>query len=188
MSSALVKYRWPCLGAMALLVASVAAVGMTWKAQHQSNSVAMAMTGGDLARAPDIIRRYGCAGCHTIPGIPGGAGKAGGPRGISNTASMSAASSPTRRTIWYDGSSRRKHFRRDRRCQQPESRKPKHGMLRPFSLRDEERSWLRRVAQGQRVDIGRNRVAIALRQHRCVGHNLGHGRTYTAVVRCLSRL
>ena len=79
MSSALVKYRWPCLGAMALLVASVAAVGMTWKAQHQSNSVAMAITGGDLARAPDIIRRYGCAGCHTIPGIPGGDGQVGGP-------------------------------------------------------------------------------------------------------------
>jgi cytochrome c len=79
MSSALVKYRWPCLGAMALLVASVAAVGMTWKAQHQSNSVAMAMTGGDLARAPDIIRRYGCAGCHTIPGIAGGDGQVGGP-------------------------------------------------------------------------------------------------------------
>ena len=79
MSSALVKYRWPCLGAMALLVASVAAVGMTWKAQHQSNSVAMAMTGGDLGRAPDIIRRYGCAGCHTIPGIPGGDGQVGGP-------------------------------------------------------------------------------------------------------------
>src|SRR4051812_10874146 len=100
---------------------------------------------------------------------------------------MSAASSPTRRTIWYDGSFRRKHFRPDRRCQQPEFRKPKHGMLRPFSLRD-ERSWLRRVAQGERVDVGRNRVAIALRQHRRVGHNLGHGRTYTAVVRCLSRL
>src|SRR3979409_2770112 len=79
MSSALVKYRWPCLGAMALLVASVAAVGMTWKAQHQSNSVAMAMTGGDLARAPAIIRRYGCTGCHTIPGIPGGDGQVGGP-------------------------------------------------------------------------------------------------------------
>jgi mono/diheme cytochrome c family protein len=37
------------------------------------------MTGGDLARAPAIIRRYGCAGCHTIPGIPGGDGQVGGP-------------------------------------------------------------------------------------------------------------
>jgi len=24
------------------------------------------------ARAPELIRRYGCAGCHTISGIPGG--------------------------------------------------------------------------------------------------------------------
>jgi mono/diheme cytochrome c family protein len=36
------------------------------------------MAGGDPARAPDIIRRYGCAGCHTIPGIAGGDGKVGG--------------------------------------------------------------------------------------------------------------
>jgi mono/diheme cytochrome c family protein len=36
------------------------------------------MTGGDVARAPDLIRRYGCAGCHTIPGIPGGDGQVGG--------------------------------------------------------------------------------------------------------------
>ena len=35
------------------------------------------MTGGDPARAPALIRRYGCAGCHTIPGIPGGDGQVG---------------------------------------------------------------------------------------------------------------
>jgi cytochrome c2 len=51
----------------------------TWKSQHQSRDVAIAMAGGDPARAPDIIRRYGCAGCHTITGIPGGDGKVGGP-------------------------------------------------------------------------------------------------------------
>jgi cytochrome c2 len=37
------------------------------------------MTGGNPARAPAAIRRYGCAGCHTIPGIPGGDGQVGGP-------------------------------------------------------------------------------------------------------------
>ena len=37
------------------------------------------MAAGDPDRAPDVIRRYGCAGCHTIPGIPGGDGKVGGP-------------------------------------------------------------------------------------------------------------
>jgi mono/diheme cytochrome c family protein len=52
---------------------------MTWSSQQQSQAVARAMTGGEPSRAPDIIRRYGCAGCHTIPGIPGGDGQVGGP-------------------------------------------------------------------------------------------------------------
>jgi cytochrome c len=64
---------------MAVIIASAAAAGMTWRTQHQSNSVAIAITGGDLSRAPDTIRRYGCAGCHMIPGIPGGDGQVGGP-------------------------------------------------------------------------------------------------------------
>jgi len=29
------------------------------------------LTHGDPARGPDLIRRYGCGGCHTIPGVPG---------------------------------------------------------------------------------------------------------------------
>jgi cytochrome c len=37
------------------------------------------MTGGNPTQAPAAIRRYGCAGCHTIPGIPGGDGQVGGP-------------------------------------------------------------------------------------------------------------
>jgi cytochrome c len=35
------------------------------------------MTGGDATRAPGIMRRYGCGGCHTIPGIPGADGQTG---------------------------------------------------------------------------------------------------------------
>ncbi|AYM66029.1 cytochrome C [Agrobacterium fabrum] len=42
------------------------------------SAVATAMTGGDARLAPEIFRRYGCAGCHTIPGIPGADGKVGG--------------------------------------------------------------------------------------------------------------
>jgi cytochrome c2 len=79
MQLALSEYRWPVLGAAAFIIASATAIGMTWNSQRQSESVARAMTGGDLARAPAIIRRYGCAGCHTIPGIPGGDGQVGGP-------------------------------------------------------------------------------------------------------------
>ena len=65
-------------GALAILIAAAGA-GIFWKQQHRAQSTAVAMTGGNIARAPDIIRRYGCAGCHTIPGIPGGDGKVGGP-------------------------------------------------------------------------------------------------------------
>src|SRR5436853_7257224 len=78
MPSALSRYRWPILGAV-VVTASATAVAMTWSSQQQSQAVARAMTGGDPSRAPDIIRRYGCAGCHTIPGIPGGDGQVGGP-------------------------------------------------------------------------------------------------------------
>src|SRR4051794_27129918 len=78
MPSALSRYGWPILGAV-VLIASATAVAMTWSSQQQSQAVARAMTGGEPSRAPAIIRRYGCAGCHTIPGIPGGDGQVGGP-------------------------------------------------------------------------------------------------------------
>jgi cytochrome c len=73
------RQHWPLLCAAVLIPASVAAGAIAWQAQHQSQQVAVAMVGGDPARAPDTIRRYGCAGCHTIPGIPGGDGQVGGP-------------------------------------------------------------------------------------------------------------
>jgi cytochrome c len=79
MQLALSEYRWPALGAAAFIIASATAIAMMWNSQRQSETVARAMTGGDLARAPATIRRYGCAGCHTIPGIPGGDGQVGGP-------------------------------------------------------------------------------------------------------------
>jgi cytochrome c2 len=81
MLSALSNYRWSILGAAVLTAASATAVAMTWSTRHRSEAVARAMTGGDPTRAPAIIRRYGCAGCHTIPGIPGGDGQVGGPLG-----------------------------------------------------------------------------------------------------------
>jgi cytochrome c len=78
MQSSISRYSLPLLGAAVLVGASAIAL-VVWQNQHQSLRVAIAMAGGDPARAPDIIRRYGCAGCHTIPGIPGGDGKVGGP-------------------------------------------------------------------------------------------------------------
>jgi cytochrome c len=42
-------------------------------------AAAVALTGGDPAHAPALFRRYGCSGCHTIPGIPGADGQTGAP-------------------------------------------------------------------------------------------------------------
>lgn len=76
---ALIRYRWWVLGAIAVVTTLAAAAGTLWQMQHRSANVAVALTGGDIKRAPDLIRRYGCAGCHTIPGVPGGDGQVGGP-------------------------------------------------------------------------------------------------------------
>jgi cytochrome c2 len=73
--------RWIVAAVVALAaVAAAGTLGASWiSKQQQSERVARAMTGGDPAKAPDLIRRYGCSGCHTISGIPGGDGQVGGP-------------------------------------------------------------------------------------------------------------
>lgn len=64
--------------------AAVAAAGLAGavvnevKGRSDRQSEASAMTGGDPAAAPPLLRRYGCAGCHEIPGIAGADGKVGG--------------------------------------------------------------------------------------------------------------
>ena len=64
--------------ATALLVTGYA--GWLIAAQsRQTTEVARAMTGGDPERAPPLLRRYGCSGCHAIPGVPGAEGQVGGP-------------------------------------------------------------------------------------------------------------
>jgi len=74
------RFGWPVAGAAAvILVLTAAGVTTLWQMGHRSESIARAMAGGNPARAPELIRRYGCAGCHTISGIPGGDGQVGGP-------------------------------------------------------------------------------------------------------------
>jgi cytochrome c len=72
---------WPLLAATAVIVA--VAVGWAalkaWETKQQNTKVAQALTGGDPTRAPTLVTRYGCGGCHTIPGIPGATGKVGPP-------------------------------------------------------------------------------------------------------------
>jgi cytochrome c2 len=69
----------PVLATGALSIA-ILALGLTWYAvdQHmQQTAIAQALTHGDADRAPALITRYGCGGCHTIPGAPGADGKVG---------------------------------------------------------------------------------------------------------------
>ncbi|MEY9185516.1 cytochrome c [Bradyrhizobium sp. USDA 326] len=65
------------LGTASLLIAAAVATGFARNERRQNESIARTMTGGDPSRAPALIRRYGCAGCHTIPGIPGSDGQVG---------------------------------------------------------------------------------------------------------------
>jgi cytochrome c len=63
----------------ALLACAAALAVWQFSRSAQRVAVAQAMTGGEPARAPTLLRRYGCVGCHTIPGIAGADGKVGPP-------------------------------------------------------------------------------------------------------------
>ena len=68
--------------ALAALVLALAFIGFAadrLRDKEKRQTVATAMTSGDASRAPEIFRRYGCGGCHIIPGIPGADGKVGAP-------------------------------------------------------------------------------------------------------------
>jgi cytochrome c len=48
-------------------------------AASKQQEVARALTGGEPARGPDLIRRYGCGGCHTISAVRGADGEVAPP-------------------------------------------------------------------------------------------------------------
>lgn len=50
-----------------------------WSEQRENEAIARAITGGDPARADAPLNRYGCTGCHTIPGIAGADGEVAPP-------------------------------------------------------------------------------------------------------------
>ena len=75
------RRRWPlwaALGSVALLVSTVM-LAVSLSSDRRRLKVAEAMTGGDAKRAPALIARYGCGGCHTIPAIRGADGKVAAP-------------------------------------------------------------------------------------------------------------
>jgi len=62
-----------------LLGAALAAVVLFCGCGEDVERTAAAMTGGSPARGKETIRRYGCAACHSIPGISGAHGQVGPP-------------------------------------------------------------------------------------------------------------
>lgn len=46
---------------------------------EQVRTTAISITGGDPDRGQALVKRYGCAGCHTIPGVRGANGLVGPP-------------------------------------------------------------------------------------------------------------
>ncbi|WP_431323293.1 c-type cytochrome [Rhizobium sp. YTU87027] len=81
MSSVSFLEKYGALWMAAALVAAVAAfaAGALIKDARQRNDVARDLTGGDPSKAAPIFRRYGCTGCHVIPGIAGADGKVAAP-------------------------------------------------------------------------------------------------------------
>lgn len=69
--------RTAWLAAMLLLVAPLA---IACTGAHDADArEAAAITGGDPARGPALMRKYGCQSCHTIPGVTGADGLVGPP-------------------------------------------------------------------------------------------------------------
>jgi cytochrome c2 len=66
-------------GIAALAAAAYPAVWAAEAAEAQSKKVAADMTGGDPDRGAAAIDAYGCASCHTIPGVRGAKARVGPP-------------------------------------------------------------------------------------------------------------
>lgn len=67
------------IGILVLLVLAAAASYIYNQSRQdiEQRQAAAAATGGDPTKGPDLLKRYGCAGCHTIPGVDGASGEVG---------------------------------------------------------------------------------------------------------------
>jgi len=72
-------WRSAILGVAALVLVGAGAVyaGYQLKFSRQARERAIALTAGDPDFGRQLTLRYGCARCHTIPGVPGAQGKVG---------------------------------------------------------------------------------------------------------------
>jgi len=80
------KLCCPSLRSLVSLVSLISAC-LLCGCQGDIEATAAAMTGGRPARGRQVIRRYGCESCHSIPGVVGAQGQVGPP--LDNIASRS---------------------------------------------------------------------------------------------------
>lgn len=67
------------LVALLVVVAAAGAALAAWNDQREVDLRAAGLTGGDSHAGRDALTRYGCASCHTIPGIRRAQGMVGPP-------------------------------------------------------------------------------------------------------------
>lgn len=77
-TSIVLAHRWRTGLVMAALTIVLSYVSyLPIAAVSQRQRLAEQMTGGSIDKAASALRRYGCAGCHTIAGLSGADGKVG---------------------------------------------------------------------------------------------------------------
>jgi cytochrome c2 len=70
------RRHWKWIAPAIVVVAALAA-GEKLRQQSQQQQVAETITGGRIDRASELMRRYGCGGCHTVAGLTGADGQVG---------------------------------------------------------------------------------------------------------------
>jgi cytochrome c2 len=63
----------------ALVVAGSVGAALQVKRSRETDALSRRLTQGDPKQGPQIALRYGCAGCHSIPGVRGPRGRVGPP-------------------------------------------------------------------------------------------------------------
>jgi len=74
-----VPLRHEALIAVVLVATLVNVGGCRGPRDDERRAEAIALTGGDPDRGRALLRTYGCASCHTIPGVDGASGLVGPP-------------------------------------------------------------------------------------------------------------
>lgn len=134
-----------------------------YKWREERWTAAIALTGGDpRRRGPALIRRYGCAGCHTIPGVSGATGLVGPPlRNVARRVYIGGVitNTPDNLMQWIVNP---QALDPKRPCRSPASPKRKQSMSRPIFMLPNRTDPVPAVRLGRVSIPGTGRVHGAL--------------------------